>query len=290
VYCTDPRVDSTFGLKPAGLLDVSGTLYFAVESQNYGTESTFNRQTNINGWIITTTDYGRTWNREATPRDFFSGRLASCHFLQFDRGYAGARDAYVYAYFPAADDGKSYWENGDYLLLGRVPQERILVREAWEFYIGQDAAGQPVWDADDAAAAPVFRYDRMTGENHVCYNKHIERYLMGNYGFVDNELRPRPNHQGQWPESALRSQLTLFEAPEPWGPWSLFYQDDDWGTYGDYQPSFPTKWMSSDGRVLFMVSAGSWDDYNFTVQRMAIKVHGDADFPKAVASFSFQQR
>lgn len=274
IYCKDPRVHPTMGIKPAGLLDIDGILYFAVETQNYGTDPAFNRQTNIHGWIITTTDYGKTWNRGATSIDFFTGRLASCHFLQFGRGYEGARDDYVYAYFPAGDEGKSYWENGDYILLGRVPKEKILVREAWEFYTGLNN-GEPVWSKNDDLAEPVFRYDRMTGENHVCYNKGIKRYIMGNYSFVDDELRPRPNHQGTWPECAYRSQLTLYEAPEPWGPWSLFYRDDDWGTYGDYQPNFPTKWMSDDGRTMFMVSSGTYDDYNFTVQKLTIKVKGD---------------
>ena len=70
----------------------------------------------------------------------------------------------------------------------------------------------------------------MTGSDHVCYNPGLGCYLLGNYSFVDPQLHPRPIHQLSWPE-AYRSQLTLFEAPEPWGPWSLFYQDDDWGTY-----------------------------------------------------------
>jgi len=272
-FCkADPRVTS---IKPAGLLGLHGRLYFAVETQNYGTDPEFTRQTNIHGWIITTDDYGKTWNHEATPHDFFSGRLASCHFLQFGRDYEGARDGYVYAYFPAGDDGKSYWENGDTILLGRVPKDDILARGAWEFYTGKDSADQPVWNKDDALAVPVFRYPRMTGENHVSYNKGIRRYLMGNYGFVDDDLNPRPNHQGTWPESAYRSQLTLCEAPEPWGPWSLFYQDDDWGTYGNYQPSFPPKWMTEDGRTMLMVSSGTYDDYNFTVQKMTVKLAGD---------------
>jgi hypothetical protein len=275
IYCKDPRVDKRWGIKPASLLDIDGTLYFAVEAMNYGTEPSFNRQTNVHGWIITTKDYGKTWNREATPLYFFTGRLASCHFLQFGKGYEGSRDEFVYAYFPAADDGNSYWENGDYILLGRVHKDRILVRDAWEFYTGLDKNGEPTWNKNDKLAVPVFRYPKMTGENHVSYNPGIKRYIMGNYGFVDDDLNPRPYHQGTWPESTYRSQLTLYEAPEPWGPWSLFYQDDNWGTYGDYQPSFPTKWMSEDGRTMFMVSAGSWDDYNFTVQKLTIKIAGD---------------
>jgi hypothetical protein len=269
IYCQKPNVDRKMGIKPASLLSLNGVLYFAVENHNYGDNPQFNRQHNINAWIITSTDFGKTWNRKVTPEDFFTGRLASPHFLQFGQDYSGARDEYVYAYFPAADDGNSYWENGDYILLGRVPKEKILVREAWEFYTGTYKSGAPIWQKNDKLAEPVFRYPLMTGGNHVSYNKGIQRYLMGNYAFIDGNGNARPYHQ-HWPESVSPSQLTLYEAPEPWGPWSLFYQDDNWGTYGDYQPSFPTKWMSEDGNTLWMVSAGSYDDYNFTVQKLTL--------------------
>lgn len=274
VYCTDPRVDSAKGLKPAGLLDIDGTLMMAVQTQNYGTEPTFNRQTNIHGWIITTDDYGRTWNREATPQtEFFSGRVASCHFLQYGKGAENVRDGYVYAHFPgASDDGNSYWENGDYVLFGRVPADQVLVRSAWEFWTGLDSSGAATWSADDADAVPVFEYFHMTGENHVSYNAGLGRYIMGNYSFVNEELYPQPYHQGQWPSTTQQSQLTLYEAPEPWGPWSLFYRDDDWGMYGGYQPSFPVKWMRNGGKTMFMVSSGTGDDYNFTVQRLDLDI------------------
>jgi len=273
IYCQRPDVHPKMGVKPASLLCINGLLYFAVELHNYGDNPTFNRQRNVAAWIITSTDYGKTWNREATPTDFFTGRLASPHFVQFGQDYAGARDNYIYAYFPTGEDGHSYWENADFLLLGRVGKYHILDRLRWEFFTGLDGSGEPRWDADEKLAGPVFSYPLMTGENHVSYNPGIRRYLMGNYAFIDPEGNPRPYHAtGGWPESALRSQLTLFEAPEPWGPWSLFHQDDDWGTYGDYQPSFPTKWMSADGMTLLMVSSGSYDDYNLTLQKVMLEI------------------
>jgi hypothetical protein len=272
VYCTDPAVDPKWGIKPAGLLDVDGLLYFAVEAQNYGFDAAFTRQENVHGWIITSDNYGQTWNKHATSRYFFTKRLSSVHFLQFGKGYQGARDQFVYAYFPAADDGNSYWENGDFMLLGRVLKDKILVRDAWEFYVGQDSV-HPTWNNDDSLAVPVFRYNRMCGENHVSYNPGLKRYILGNYSFVDDNMNPRPNHQGTWPQSAYRSQLSLYESPEPWGPWSLFYQDDDWGTYGDYQPSFPPKWISDDGKIMFMVSSGTYDDYNWTVQKFTLEIN-----------------
>jgi hypothetical protein len=272
-YCTHPLVDKRMGIKPAGLIDIGGTLHFAVETQNYGTNPEFNRQTNIEGWIITSEDYGQHWNRSATDqKNFFSGRVTSCHFLQYGQGSA-TPDGWLYAYFPgAADDGNSYWCNGDYVLMGRVEPERVLDRTAWEFLVGFDEEGTPTWGPDADAAVPVFEYPLMTGENHVSYNPGIGRYLMGNFSFLDDDLNPRPAHQLPYPEAAMRSQLTLFEAPAPWGPWSLFHRDDDWGTYGDYQPAFPVKWMFNEGRTMYMVCSGGMDDYNFTVQRVDLEL------------------
>lgn len=127
----------------------------------------------------------------------------------------------------------------------------------------------------------------MTGSNHVVYNPGIKRYIMGNYSFVDEELHPRPIHQMRYPE-ASRSQLTLYEAPEPWGPWRIFHRDDNWGTYGDYQPNFPVKWMSEDGHVMMMISAGSWDDYNLVSQKVALRLKGETSFPSMAKEFLFK--
>ena len=67
-------------------------------------------------------------------------------------------------------------------------------------------------------------------------------------------------------------------------------RDSDWGTYGDYQPNFPTQWMTEDGRIMYLVSSGSWDDYNLTVQKMAVKIKGDAAFSEKARYFSYLQK
>jgi hypothetical protein len=200
IYCRDSRVDSAWGVKPAGLIECDGTLYFGVQAQNYGTDPTFRRQTNIHGWIITSRDYGQTWDREATPIDFFTGRTASCHFVQYGQANRGAPDGYVYAFFPGVGyDGNSYWDNGDFILLGRVPAKEIVRRDAWQFWAGA-AGALPRWSGDVSAALPVFEYPSMTGENH------------------------------------------------------------------------PTKWMQEDGRTMWMVASGSYDDYCFTAQKISIEL------------------
>ena len=62
-------------------------------------------------------------------------------------------------------------------------------------------------DDDGGLAQPVFRYPLMTGENHVSYHRGLGRYIMGNYGFLDEGGKPRPYHAtGCWPQSCLRGQ------------------------------------------------------------------------------------
>jgi hypothetical protein len=75
-------------------------------------------------------------------------------------------------------------------------------------------------------------------------------------------------------ESVCPSQLTLFESPQMSGPWSLFYRNDNFGTCGEYNASFPQKWMSKDGKTMWMVSAGSFDDYNFVTQKLTLAIAG----------------
>lgn len=269
VYCNGEGVMPEFGIKPSGIISVGGVLYMGVSNGRYGQEKDWYRQIYTNAWIVTSTDLGKTWNREATGRRFFEGRLGAPSFLQFGKDNEGARDEYVYCYFAATKDGQASWDNADFLLLGRVKNDRILSRESWEFYAGTEN-GDILWNSDESVAKPVFEYPEMTGQNHVSYNRGIGRYIMGNYSFTDPEGNPRPYHLSE--ETRYPSQLTLFEAEEPWGPWKLFYKEDNWGTYGDYGPAFPTKWMSEDGKEMYMVSSGSYDDYNFTVQKVFLEL------------------
>lgn len=255
-------------LKPAGVICLDGQLYMTVSSMNYGEEAHYYRQRYPNSWIVTSDDYGVTWDIYATPYTFFSGGFRGATFVQFGKNYSGARDNFVYAVSPCSQNGESYWENADGLIMGRVLKEKILEIEAWEYRSGD------MWVADVKKATPIFNYPNMTGQNLIQYNAGIKRYILGNYSFMTKEGTPCPYHAGEFLnlETKYPSQLSLYEAPEPWGPWSLFHLDDNWGMYGGYQPSFPTKWMSVDGLEMYMVSSGSYDDYNFTVQKLKLSL------------------
>ena len=266
---TLPDTHNYNNVKPGGVISVGGRLYMTVSSMNYGEGNHGFRQRYPNCWIAVSDDFGVTWDYKATPYDFFSGRLCGPTFVQFGKDNDGARDEYVYACFPCSFGGVSYWENQDCLLMGRVPADSLLERNAWEFYTSESG-----WDRDDAKASPIFEYPGMTGQDMIQYNRGLGRYILGNYSFMSPRGMPRPYHTGEFVdcETKYPSQLTLFESPEPWGPWSVFHVDGNWGTYGNYQPSFPTKWMSGDGLAMYMVSSGSFEDYKFVVQRVLLNV------------------
>lgn len=50
--------------------------------------------------------------------------------------------------------------------------------------------------------------------------------------------------------------LAIYDAPEPWSPWTKEYVADPWDTDASESCGFPSKWISADGRTLQLVFAG----------------------------------
>ncbi|HOA51735.1 MAG TPA: hypothetical protein PKI05_05720, partial [Thermogutta sp.] len=48
----------------------------------------------------------------------------------------------------------------------------------------------------------------------------------------------------------------VFDAPEPCGPWTTVFHTDRWDVGPGESGCFPTKWMSTDGREMWLVFSG----------------------------------
>lgn len=160
-------------------------------------------------------------------------------FCQFGRGYRGARDGYVYIYGPEISD-RSHWDvqKPGRIALVRVPQSRLHDRTAYEFLAGINETGSPRWTAEIARRKPVWQ-DAANGTHRmaVSYNAGLKRYLLTTMT-VDRQ-----------------GHLAIYDAPEPWGPWTtvLFQQDTSrWGTKVVVF-NFVNKWLSADGRQFVLV-------------------------------------
>ena len=229
---------ATFCGKSDSILSVGGILYVWVASWYNPSESDFApcgpnpaRPQDRLAWSL---DLGATWTLSPWKVEATPGRVnLSGSFLNFGENYAGARDQYVYEYAAVGEGG-----NGTYLfrVLAANLQKDPSIPGVYEYYAGPG----PVWSAERAKALPVF--DDASGRTitHVVYNSGLKRYIASVQGRGVGETG-------------------LFDAPEPWGPWTTIAYYQNWGGFaghGSLGVDFPTKWISRDGKTMWAVFSG----------------------------------
>lgn len=229
--------DGRAGPKASGMLALDGVLYAWV--RNTG-----------NAQLIWSEDHGRSWRWGFR----FTESFGSPAFLNFSRDYEGARDDYVYIY---SQDGPSAYESDDGVVLARVPRDRIRERGAYEFFVRLGPRGEPEWTRDISRRGLVFQYPGRCRRLDAVYNAGLGRYL----------LAVAYDHDGGW---------GLFDAPEPWGPWTTAFHTPYWGLGQTHGYRLPSKWISWDGRTMYLVFSGRrhngrlWDA--FCVRRMTLRL------------------
>jgi len=209
--------DGAKGSKSSGMVMVDGVLYMLVRNTS-------------NSQLAWSDDHGRTWQWGF----HFTTSFASPAFLNFGRNYANARDAFVYLY---SQDGASAYESDDALVMARVPKNRIRDRQAYEFLERVDPSGQPHWTKDINLRGPAFRFLGHCQRADVVYNPLLKRYLLA-LGY---------NHKGGW---------GIFDAPQPWGPWTTVFHTDYWGLGGTHGYRLPAKWIGPDPKNMTLVFSG----------------------------------
>jgi hypothetical protein len=220
------------GIKASGMLMVAGTLYLFVRNYKVGDDWHHAR-------LARSADHGRTW---IWADWHFSETLGCPEFVQFGRNYAGARDAYVYIVSQAGNDAYAFDPE---IVMARVPQGQVAERRRYEFYAGLDAQGNPLWSADIARRKAIFYDPRGTQRIGLTYNAAIRRYIL---------VAAHRDGSG----STHTPALGVFDAPEPWGPWTTVYDSDRWSDGWMIHHKFPTKWMSRDGRSMWLAFSGEY--------------------------------
>lgn len=214
------------GKKGSGLLMVDGVLY--LWARNAG-----------NAQLAWSTDHARTWTWAGWR---FTTSFGHPAFLNYGQNYAGARDNYVYTYSP---DAETAYDQAAGLLLARVPKDRIRDRDAWEFFERLDGRGRPVWTSDIARRGHVFR-NPPAGiyRTQVTYNAGLKRYFLNHILLGSDHVR-------------FQGGFGIYDAPEPWGPWTTVYYTPTWDTGPGENQHFPPKWMSPDGLTMHLVFSGN---------------------------------
>jgi hypothetical protein len=150
---------------------------------------------------------------------------------------------YIYANHLKDDSGLVIQKPGEITLM-RVPKSSITDRTEYEFFAGLDDSGNPLWTKNFQSRKPVFSNPEGVGWNtSVSYNAGIDRYL----------LITEHNQSG-------KGNIGVFDAPEPWGPWTTVLYESAFGApfveSTTFFWNFSNKWLSNDDREFVLIFTG----------------------------------
>lgn len=281
----------TYNRKPTGIVAVDGDgdgkdeLYLAIQDLNYGANgAAFNDVPAAS--ILRSTNYGATWTATQSPM-FANYTFTTVFFLDFGKSQAQASvlgadgPKYVYAY--GLDNN---WRDSvagsvpdpQDLYLARAPINAIQDVSKWQFFSG--SASSPAWTADIKARRSILHDTRreypgdqtadgfsVLSQGSVVYNAPLKRYIYTS-----------------WTDYTF----DFYEAPQPWGPFTLF-ESKDFGVTpwfgrntstpknGGYATTIPSKFISADGTNMWVQSnwfvgaaAGSDVNYCFSLRRLQV--------------------
>lgn len=239
------------GIKSSGMLMVDKILYMFV--RNY---KPANSDDYTNSRLAWSSNLGVNW----TWADWhFSDTFGCPEFVQFGKSYQQARDEYVY--IVSQDNDNAYKFSPDIVML-RVSKDKVSDRNCYEFFAGLNPTGKPIWSSDIAERKPIFTDPNGTQRIAITYNAALSRYIL------------TTTHLPQGSEATHTPALGVFDAPEPWGPWTTVYYNDHWSEdFRTYHHKFPTKWMSDDGKTMWLLFSGlDGGYYSFCLRKATLEI------------------
>lgn len=71
------------------------------------------------------------------------------------------------------------------------------------------------------------------------------------------------------PDTRFEGRFGIYDAPEPWGPWTTAFYTEHWDVGPGETSSIPTKWISEDGWTIHLVFSG---DDHFSVRQARLVI------------------
>jgi len=248
------------GPKPTGMICVDGVLYLAFQNLLRMRQSphSLRSQCGADSQIVYASlglaRYAWTPAISTIKEPMFPGYVfGGPAFINFGKNNENARDDHIYAV------STDQWDNGSNLRLGRAPADSIPRAGAWQWVCAWTPSGEPVWGYDLYGSIPILSLHKWISLPDMVYLAGIKRYLLLTW------------HLHMDFDFANGAALLIFEAPEPWGPFSLVHYEDIWESreFAPYCPRLPLKWMEPDGRsgwLQFSGKPGSPEYYRSNVR------------------------
>jgi hypothetical protein len=239
------------GKKGSGMLMVDGILYMWLFHAN---------EKGGQAQLAWSYDHSKTW----IFCDWKFEEFGLCTFINYGKNYSGARDNYVYT---VTHDGLMADGPADQMILMRVPKDRISSREEYEFFKALDGNSQPIWSSDIGERGSVFKHKDSCLRSGISYNAPLRRYLWWQH--IPNE----PGHRDRG-DTRFSGGFGIYDAPEPWGPWTTVYFTEQWDVGPGERAEFPTKWIGEDGKTLYLAFSGK---DNFSVRKATLSLNYSAE-------------
>ena len=211
-------------------------------------------------------DQGCSWTKLGVTFTHARDHIGYGSFVQFGRDNSAAPDAYVYTVATEVTDTSSLdiVQRPGRVMLVRVPAASIDDRGAYEFFAGLDSTEQPEWSTSPADRMAIYEdLDGLGPFPQMTFVPGLDRMVYTN------------QHGTGSGHAASQSLLTMAEAPQPWGPWTVFHHARFLPgiEHSVFQWNFAPKWFRNGGREFTLVFSGdgsndSWNtvDGAFTTQ------------------------
>ncbi len=271
-----------------GILAIDDCTYHFLGAPNRPSDQPAPRY--VGSKLVFSPDQGRSWkNQDGSPlcwEDWAERNRGNMVFfdepgeafslvtlLQMGKNYEHNRDRYVYGYAPHGNGAGA----ANQLAMFRVPQDSILDRAEYEFFVARNRDGSANWskhidERGVVLAFPQCHWSWTCWHPSVVYNAPLGVFIMANWGMgrsADGTGLDQPSYLGFW------------LAEHPWGPWSQVHEETEWTPSEDlqaraYQPQISPKWIAGDGKSFWLVFSdfqrvdGELPHYCFNYQKVEI--------------------
>ncbi|MEZ4661382.1 MAG: hypothetical protein R2911_27850 [Caldilineaceae bacterium] len=229
-------------MKSAGLLAIDGIIYMWV--RNLDDVGNYCR-------LAWSEDNMVTWSYSS----WLFEQFGFCTFINYGQNYAGALDDYVYM---VSHDHPSAYKTAERFVLARVHRSQIRDRNAYEFFKRVESDGTPQWSTNVLARGSILNSPgAQARRGAITYNAAIGRYIW---------WQGIPNTE----DVRFSGGIRIYDAAEPWGPWSLVYNASLWDIGPGDLGNFPSKWISNDGLTMYLAFSG---DDKFSVRKATLALY-----------------
>jgi hypothetical protein len=220
--------------------------------------------------IAYSTDRGQDWKSAGNS---FPAPLGNLNWVIRGRGGAYG-DGYAYAIASEREF------NASGLIMGRshLDVADVTTPSKWQWVSGWTAyegLPWPVFTSSLDKAVPIISWASHITYPQMAFDSPLHRYLLTfSYSYASSP-------PAMWRNGA---ELVILEAPHPWGPFSFVADEPEFGPSNGYAAGIPIKWISADGKDLWLKWAANFDGcetkldcsggYGFNYRRLHLTVAG----------------